>query len=221
MASRLSAGAARMFGTQQAVVEVLAELCKRSDRPRALDVGCGDGRHLLALAAEVRSGVGIDVSPDAIRAAVEAAARFDHLEFRLLPVERLPETELGRFELVLFIGSLEHMADPLAAIEAARSRLHPNGRVVIAAISPRAPHAVLSRIALRRSAMPVIGHLGVEGVRRLAARSGLRVEAVRPLYRGRGRSGWFQALLSVYDRLGGPTHAVVLAPQGAAPIPNG
>jgi SAM-dependent methyltransferase len=206
------------LGTHQATVEVLEELCDRCDRPRILDIGCGDGRHLVALAPKLRAGFGIDVSPDAIRAAAEGAAKFDHLEFRRLPFERLSETRLGRFELVIFIGSLEHMADPLAAIKAARSRLHPHGRVVIVAISPRAPHAVLSRMALRRSKMPVIEHLGVDGVRRIAARSGLRIEATRPLYRGRGRPGWLRALLSAYDRLGGPTQAIVLAPQGAAPM---
>jgi SAM-dependent methyltransferase len=205
------------FDTHEATVEVLAELCGRYRQPRVLDIGCGDGRHLRALAPRIGAGLGIDVSAVAIRAAAEAAAPFPHLEFRVLPVEKLPATPREPFDLALFVGSLEHMADPRAALEAAHSRLHADGRMVVVAIAPQAPHAILSRLALRRSPMPVVGHLGVEGVRRLAAGSGLRIEEARPLRRGTARRPWLRPLLAAYDRLGGPTQAVILEREQGPP----
>jgi hypothetical protein len=65
--------------------------------------------------------------------------------------------------------------------------------------------------------MPVVGHLGVEGVRRLAAGSGLRIEEARPLRRGTARRPWLRPLLAAYDRLGGPTQAVILEREQGPP----
>ncbi len=57
----------------QAEVEALARRVPLTAGSRVLDVGCGDGRHLRALAARGIVGVGVDVSPGLVRAAVTAA----------------------------------------------------------------------------------------------------------------------------------------------------
>lgn len=210
------------FGTFEATVQMVGELCERYPRPRILDIGCGEGAHLLALAPRIHGGFGIDVSRRAVSAATARSDGRSQLAFRVLEAERLPESDLGRFEIVLFIGSLEHMADPQIALAAARGRLRPDGRIVVVAISPSAPHAMISQHALRRSPMPVTRHLGVEGVRRVAAEALLHVGDVRPLYRGSRNSlaaRTASGLLSLYDCVGGPTQAVVLTWVGERRAP--
>ena len=241
-------------GTYAATRRLVGELCGRYARPRVLDVGCGDGRPLVDLSSAIGEGVGIDVSPDAVEAARRRAAGSAGsagsatLAFHATPVERLASLEPAPFDLVLFVGSLEHIDDAELALATARRHLRPGGRIVVVAISPRAPHAVVSRWMLERSASPVVAHLGIGGLRRIAPRVGLRLEEARPLERGGvadpgvGRGARAEAssetgssagsmvgsgarpraqasrgarlanrLLALYDRIGGPTHAVILA----------
>ena len=55
-------------GTREEVAALRRHLRLR-DGQRLLDVGCGDGRHLRALAAEGIGGLGVDVSPALVEAA--------------------------------------------------------------------------------------------------------------------------------------------------------
>lgn len=205
-----------LFGTSEATVRLVAEIAARYPRPHVLDVGCGNGELLLTLAPAITRGVGIDLSAAAIQAARHAARAVPHLEFRQLAAETLSAHPLGTFHVVVLMGSLEHIADPAAALQEAARRLHPGGRIVVIAISPGAPHAALTRAWLRRSRQPVIAHLGADGLRRLAARTGLEVAEIRTLYRGRRDGSWpmraVRPVLAAYDRLGGPTRAVTLKP---------
>lgn len=204
-------------GTFEATLETVAELCRPHGAARVLDVGCGTGELLSALAPQIRFGVGIDISERAIDSARHRAAGLDNLSFHVLPAEQLPDHDLGRFDVILFVGSLEHMADPRIALRAACARAHRASRIAVVAISPDAPHARISRSLLRWSANPVVAHLGADGLRTLAAHAGLAVEGVRPLYRGsRGTRSARAAgrILKGYDSLGGPTCAVVLRPAG-------
>lgn len=77
-----------------------------------LDVGCGSGENLAALAA---SGpyelTGTDISQEALRAAHQ---RVPSAQFRCLDAER--ETLSQRFDLVISVQVLEHLVDDLAAL---------------------------------------------------------------------------------------------------------
>jgi SAM-dependent methyltransferase len=61
-------------GTEQEV-SFLWEALQLQDGQRVLDVGCGPGRHSLALARRGVEVVGIDLSPDFVVLATESAAR--------------------------------------------------------------------------------------------------------------------------------------------------
>ena len=201
------------FGTFEATRWVLTEICRRYDSPRVLDVGCGSGDLLISLASEIRHGVGIDISRCAVEAAACRALGFHQLKFQVLAATQLPDRNLGQFEIILFIGSLEHMPDPELALQATMALAHPESRVVVVVISPRAPHAIASLFALKFSRRPVVAHLGVDGLRLVAKRAGLQIEDVRPLYRGSRKSWPARAVgkvLSIYDNVGGATHAAVL-----------
>lgn len=102
---------------------------------RMLSIGCGDGSHEISVA---RSGLArhitaFDASPVAIDLARAAAASDD------LPIDfsvRLFEDFIaspppGTFDVILFSGSLHHVADLEGMMSTVRKLLAPGGRVVV------------------------------------------------------------------------------------------
>lgn len=78
-----------------------------------LDIGCGEGvllRKILSRHKSITRAVGMDISKAAIEAASKQHADEKRLRFECSPVETFdPST---KFDLVLAIGSLEHLTDP-------------------------------------------------------------------------------------------------------------
>src|SRR5919198_5664117 len=68
-----STGSPEQHGPPQRLLEYRLALVRNLAQPRAgevvLDLGCGNGHHLLALGPEVARGIGIDVSPGMIQLA--------------------------------------------------------------------------------------------------------------------------------------------------------
>jgi ubiquinone/menaquinone biosynthesis C-methylase UbiE len=96
------------------------------DAPRALDVGCGDGR----LSAELRAGslTAADVSRVALD---RARRRLPHAQLvELAPDEPLPFSD-SVFELVLCAETIEHVRDVQLLLSEARRVLRPRGRLAI------------------------------------------------------------------------------------------
>ncbi len=207
-----------LFGTFESTCHALRESCRGypDGPPRVLDVGCGTGEMLAFVAGDIREGCGVDITHDAIASARRNAASLSHIRFERAAVEELPSLGLGTFDLVFIVGALEHMADPAVALRAVHAHTHAASRVVIVALSPKAPHAIVSRWMLAFTDHPVIGHLSVDALAELGSRTGYALEEAYPLYRGSRRTKAARgvgALLGAYDTLGGPTRAVVLAPQ--------
>src|SRR3546814_1604978 len=97
-------------------IHQIRSLCRRFDRPRVLELGCGTGQILIHLADLVSAGVGVDISPAMIARARENAAGLSPqpLQFSVSDAENL--TDLREpFDLVLLVGVLERLPDPLAA----------------------------------------------------------------------------------------------------------
>jgi len=112
-------------------------------RTRILDVGCGVGRWSRYLAARGAMVTGVDISPTMIaearrRAVAEGVAgrcRFDVTDISALDVQ-------GEFDLVLGVTVLQHILDPIAlraALMGLRSRLAPDGRIVLLEAAPSLP----------------------------------------------------------------------------------
>ncbi len=93
---------------------------------RLLDVGCGDGE-LAALLARRGGWRASGVEPS--EAACERA-RSRGGEARAGTLADVA-VEPGAYDAVLFNHSLEHIADPVGALEAARAALRPGGRVAV------------------------------------------------------------------------------------------
>ncbi len=91
-----------------------------------LDVGCGDGAHLRALADRIDRGIGVDLSPRMIRAA-RRQTRHPSLHFRVGDAERLASVPAASVDTVLCVGVLEHLLYPDRALQQVVRVLKPTG----------------------------------------------------------------------------------------------
>jgi 2-polyprenyl-6-hydroxyphenyl methylase/3-demethylubiquinone-9 3-methyltransferase len=97
-----------------------------------LDVGCGNGHHLLALAPGLAQGIGVDVSPGMIGVARarQTGSLWQHrVRFSVDDGESLASIVPASIDLALCIGALEHMLDKPAVLASIRRVLAPGGRL--------------------------------------------------------------------------------------------
>jgi len=107
------------------VFEQVAVILRRSDAARVLDVGTAYGHCLAHLRDLGISGVGCDVSEQAVKWGVET------LGLRLFPgnIDELPASERD-FDAVLSVDALYYSDDPLSDLRAMVSRARPGGVIV-------------------------------------------------------------------------------------------
>lgn len=98
-------------------------LIRRYARPArddvALDIGCGNGHHLLALAGDIGRGIGIDLSPGMIEVARErlrATPRQGNLTFLSDDGEKLGTLSEHSIDLAICVGAFEHMLNKSAVL---------------------------------------------------------------------------------------------------------
>jgi len=85
-------------------------LSSRKKNKRVLDVGCGVGQVVIKLAKDGLESVGIDVSPVAIKLAVEGAKKNPHAFFIVAGGYHLPFKQEA-FEVACCLDVLEHLKD--------------------------------------------------------------------------------------------------------------
>jgi SAM-dependent methyltransferase len=96
-----------------------------------LEIGCGTGFHLLALADEYGHGLGVDLSPAMIAAArSRLGPRRDKVAFAVDTAERLATVPDRSVDVVLAVGALEHMLDQAAVCRSVFRVLKAGGRFV-------------------------------------------------------------------------------------------
>lgn len=105
-----------------------------SERPRILDVGCGDGGAALALAESGALVDGIEIESRRLQGAMAEAQRRG-LELRLQWGDITDAASLaafqGSYDLILLRDVLEHIPQRDAALRNARKRLAPSGGIVV------------------------------------------------------------------------------------------
>jgi ubiquinone/menaquinone biosynthesis C-methylase UbiE len=118
-----STGFSEEHGHPQRLLEYRLALVRKLARPRSadvvLDLGCGNGHHLLALGPEVARGTGIDVSPGMIelaRARLRCSPRTANLTFEVDNAEELNGIADRTVDLAICIGAFEHMLDKRAVL---------------------------------------------------------------------------------------------------------
>ena len=135
----------RLLAYRLALVRNLARL-ERSDV--VLDVGCGNGHHLLTLGPEIARGIGIDVSPRMIelaRARLGSSPHGANLAFAVDDAETLRGVADRSIDLAICIGAFEHMLDKQAVLASIRRVLKSGGR--FCCLTPRADYVWYRTIA--------------------------------------------------------------------------
>jgi 2-polyprenyl-3-methyl-5-hydroxy-6-metoxy-1,4-benzoquinol methylase len=92
---------------------------------RILDVGCGDGLTLGILTRFGREVEGLEADPAIVS---QATAQRFRIHIGMLDQEFAPE---GRFDLITMFDVLEHIQDPVAALQRCREILAPGGSLLI------------------------------------------------------------------------------------------
>jgi SAM-dependent methyltransferase len=142
-----------------------------------LDLGCGPGRHLAALRAAGKRGLGVDLSPVAVELARGRGA--DVVAASLWA--RLPG---GWRTILLLDGNIGIGGAPVALLRRASELLAPRG-AILAEVGPAG--APTHRVRVRLEAPGVVSEwfrwarVGVDGLEPLAGRAGLTVEGIRTL----------------------------------------
>jgi SAM-dependent methyltransferase len=143
-------------------------------RGPVLDIGCGPGRHLAALRAAGKPGLGVDLSPVAVRLARRrGAAAIPGDIFGAVPGG-------GRWRTALLLdGNVGIGGSPALLLRRTRELLSPGGSALVE-VDP--PGAATVRTRVRLEAPGVVSEwfawarVGVDGIGPLAERTGLAHE---------------------------------------------
>jgi SAM-dependent methyltransferase len=151
-----STGSPEQHGHPQRLLEYRLALVRNLARIRpsdvVLDVGCGNGHHLLALAPELARGIGIDISPGMIalaRARLQNSAWKANLTFEVGNAEELNAIPDQSVDLAICIGAFEHMLNKRAVLASVYRVLKMGGRFFC--LTPNADYVWYRTIA------PVLG----------------------------------------------------------------
>ncbi len=113
-------------------------LIKKAANPEThhvvLDMGCGVGHYLLALAKDIGRGIGIDFSDNMITQAKSRAGDSpwrQKLTFRVDNAEHLSTIPDSAIDIILCIGALEHMPEKHAVLASGYRVLKPGGQIVL------------------------------------------------------------------------------------------
>jgi ubiquinone/menaquinone biosynthesis C-methylase UbiE len=147
-----SMGFPEQHGHPQRLLEYRLALVRNLARPQptdvVLDLGCGNGHHLLALAPEVARGLGIDISPGMIelaRTRLRSSPWRANLRFEVDNAEELKGIADQSIDLAICIGAFEHMLDKRAVLASIYRVLKFGGRFFC--LSPHADYVWYRTIA--------------------------------------------------------------------------
>lgn len=99
---------------------------------RALDIGCSDGFFSFELEKRGASVVAMDFVPETSTGfAVAKKILGSSVEYRMDNVYNIASDTFGHFDVVLFMGVLYHLRNPMAGLDAIRSVIKPGGQLFV------------------------------------------------------------------------------------------
>jgi tRNA (mo5U34)-methyltransferase len=109
---------------------------------RVLDVGCRDGFFAFEMERRGAGVLAMDYTrADATGFALAAELLGSRVEHRLENVYNVKPEALGRFDMVLFLGVLYHLRDPVRALDAIRSVCRPGALLFVESVCEPPPAA--------------------------------------------------------------------------------
>ncbi len=158
---------------------------------RILDVGCGRGVLLKELADRGFKSYGFEVNPSA------AVGVDPRIEMRIGDDLRDVEYPSGFFDQVIIWHVLEHVSDPRATIEEIHRILKPGGEIVVAVPNFSSLQSRWSGPAWFHLDLPRhLHHFPADGLAKLLAESGFRVESAHHFSLRQNPYGWVQSALN-------------------------
>ncbi len=165
-------------------------------RGRVLDVGCGDGKLLVALAAHGFDGTGVELHSrvsERLPPGSDIRVFVGTLEQAAFPA--------ASFRVVVLRHVLEHVHDPLATLTEVRRIIAPGGGLVIAVPNLASWQARASRDAWFHLDLPRhLFHFTPASLTRTLERTGFRVTRVSHFSFEQNPYGWLQ---SAFNKAGG------------------
>lgn len=164
---------------------------------RALDLGCGAGRHAVLLAGRFEQVDAVDLSGPMIDLARRRRSR-PNISYRQADLHDVAGA--GRYDVIVSVLALHHVPDLHAALGHIKTLVAPGGRVAVVDIyetgaAPRSPVLVLRRIA--EWLVPLRPRLHAMGVLRLGANLIRRGPATAwEIYRLSTRREWLDHLVT-------------------------
>ena len=163
---------------------------------RILDVGCGRGVTLGALATKGFLVHGLEISAEAARGADP------RVEIRIAENLKAAEYRTASFDQVIIWHVLEHMNDPAGTLREAHRILKPGGRLIVAAPNFSSLQARLTGAAWFHLDLPRhIHHFPLPALRRLLTSTGFHVRSTHHFSLRQNPFGWIQSLLNRFESL--------------------
>jgi 2-polyprenyl-3-methyl-5-hydroxy-6-metoxy-1,4-benzoquinol methylase len=148
----------------------------RAGRGRALDIGCGNGSHLLALHA-----LGWDVTGFDLHDKTDPAVREAGIPVWTGRLDAL-RPHRGTFDVVSMWHVLEHLHDPAAELAQVRELLSPEGTLVVEV--PNSASAAAHLLGARWHQWDIprhLSHFTPRTLARLFAGAGFRIQRLSPI----------------------------------------
>lgn len=104
--------------------EIIQELSWKGKK--VLDVGCGTGNFALKAAKRGACVLGIDFAEEAINIA-KKTRKHKNLQFQKLNASEVTE----KYDIIVSIGTLEHMDEPFSTLKILKKHLKPKGKIIV------------------------------------------------------------------------------------------
>jgi len=118
-------GEEKIFTTvTEEIDEILKEVNWKSKK--VIDIGCGTGLFAYKAAKKGANILGIDFSDEAIKIA-KKKFKNPNLIYEKMDANKIKD----KYDIIVSIGTLEHMNNPLQTLKLFKKHLNPNGKIIV------------------------------------------------------------------------------------------